>query len=76
LYYLRNLPKKDGKIKMNFRVPQQRSQLFRNIVRFYLNRRSDKCFEAFKPLRKFSAFVNIHQQPLVQPLKTCAKAKQ
>jgi len=50
LYYLRNLPKKDGKIKMNFRVPQQRSQLFRNIVHFYLNRSTDKRFKGFSSI--------------------------
>jgi hypothetical protein len=32
LFYLRNLPKKDGKIKMNYRVVQYTFQLFRNIV--------------------------------------------
>jgi|GEM_PF-3733871 hypothetical protein len=61
---------------MNFRVPQQRSQLFRNIVQFYLNRSADKRFIAFDSVSEPLSFTNIHQLVRIGPLKTRPEAKQ
>ena len=61
---------------MNIRVPQQRSQLFRNIVQFYLNRNADKRFKAFPLTGKTLPFVNIHRLFSMPVSKTCTQAKQ
>ena len=61
---------------MNFRVPQQRSELFRNIVQFYLNRSSDKRFKAFGFIPETCASANIHRVLRKAMLKTRPQAKQ
>lgn len=61
---------------MNFRVPQQRSQLFRNIVQFYLNRSADKRFKGFDSVLETVRFLNIHLVLPITLLKTRPEAKQ